>query len=154
MPILHTTHTLAGGATVRFLLKLGQADLIRRRHARMPIPGPESGIALLDPGAECSCVDPALIAKLSLPFSSSNLIVTPGWLSGLSSLGGAVPQISHEGGLEIVHPDPKQSLVIPILEIEAIPLSSFGIDAIIGRDVLASSVMVYDGPAGSVTLAY
>jgi hypothetical protein len=154
MPILHTIHTLAGGATVRFLLKLGQADLMRRRQARMPIPGPEAGIALLDPGAECTCVDPSLVAKLSLPFSSSNLLVTPGWHSGPAALGGAVPQISHEGGLEIIHPDSKQNLVVPVLEIEAISLSSFGIDAIIGRDILASCVMVYDGPAGSVTLAY
>jgi len=154
MPVLRVAHSLTGGAQVSMLVKLGQADLMRRRQARMPIPPPISAKALIDTGAECTCVDPVLIASLGLPVSSSGLVVTPGWLTGPASLGGAVPQIAHEAGLEIVHPDLKQNLVVPILEVQAVPLTGFGIDAILGRDVLAACVIVYDGPAGTVTLAY
>ena len=118
MPVLHAAHSLMGGACVSVLVKLGQADLMRRRQAGMPIPSPVAAKAMIDTGAECTCVDPAIIASLGLPVSSSGLVVTPGWLTGPSSLGGAVPQIAHEAGLEIVHPHPKQNLVVPILEIE------------------------------------
>ena|SRR5579871_2279641 len=155
MPIIHTTHQIVGGARVRIQITLGRADVRHRRQAGMAIPAPVPAIALLDIGAECTCVDPAIIAPLNLPVSSGGLIVTPGGVTGPAALGGASPRVTYEAGLVIPHgSDPKLNLVIPSLEIEAIPLTQFGIDALIGRDVLANCVLVYDGPAGTVTLAH
>jgi hypothetical protein len=67
-----------------------------------------------------------------------------------------MPSFSYEAGLVILHPvkKPPSNLVVPELVVDELPLAQFGIEAVIGRDVLASCVLVYDGPAGSVTLAY
>jgi hypothetical protein len=60
----------------------------------------------------------------------------------------------YQASLTIIHPARNADLVVPDLILETLPLQAFGIEAVIGRDVLASCVLVYDGPAGSATLAY
>ena len=80
----------------------------------------------------------------------------PGVGTGPAILGGALPNFSYEAGLVVLHPSNKRTLnlVVQQLVVEELPLAGLGYDAIIGRDVLASCVLIYDGPAGSVTLAY
>ncbi|MBA4062145.1 MAG: hypothetical protein C0501_00235 [Isosphaera sp.] len=70
------------------------------------------------------------------------------------AFGGAAVGTRHQAGLAVVHPAGRPDLVIPDIIVQALPLLSFGIEAVVGRDVLAGCVLVYDGPAGSATLAY
>lgn len=86
----------------------------------------------------------------------SGLTAAPGVGTGPAILGGALANFSYEAGLTILHPSNTRAknLDVQQLIVEELPLAGLGYDAIIGRDVLASCVLVYDGPAGSVTLAY
>ncbi len=40
------------------------------------------------------------------------------------------------------------------LEVESLPLAAFGSEAVLGRDILASCVLVYYGTTNAATLAY
>lgn len=60
----------------------------------------------------------------------------------------------YQAGLAIIHPAGQLDLIIPDTIVESLPLRSFGIEAVIGRDVLASCVLIYDGPVGSLTVTY
>jgi hypothetical protein len=109
-----------------------------------------STTGLIDTGAECTCVDPTVIQRLGLGWRGFGLAGAPG-------LGGMTGTTGYDVGLTLVHPsgDPALNLVIPELTVEELAqLSRFGVDVLIGRDVLGSCVLVYDGPGGSVTLAY
>jgi hypothetical protein len=130
--------------------------MLRRRRAHQPIPQPISVLALLDTGAERTCVDPTVVTRLGLPFSGTGLMGAPGVGVGPAVLGGSILGASYEAGLVILHPvtKPPSNLVVHELVVDELPLANFGIEAVIGRDVLALCILVYDGPAGSVTLAY
>lgn len=75
---------------------------------------------------------------------------------GPAVFGGSTFGFSYEAGLVILHPvtKPPSNLVVHELEVDELPLAAFGIEAVIGRDVLASCVLVYNGSTGSATFAY
>jgi hypothetical protein len=156
MPVLALTHSLAGGIRVQAQITISRPRLLHLRQTRQPIPPPVSVVALIDTGAERTCVDPAVISRLALPRRSPGFSGAPGVAVGPAIFGGASFGFSYEAGLVILHPvtKPPSNLVIHEIEVEELPLAAFGIEAVIGRDVLAACVLVYDGPAGSVTLAY
>jgi hypothetical protein len=135
---------------------LGRPDLLRRRQAHQPIPQPITVTALLDCGAESTCVDPGIVTRLNLPLCGSGFTIAPGVASGPMTIGGAIPHFSYEAGLVILHPtnQHKLNLVIPELTVDTLPLLSLGIEAVIGRDILSSCVLIINGPSGSATLAY
>jgi hypothetical protein len=62
----------------------------------------------------------------------------------------------YDVNLTIPHPfaPAAQQLVIPVLEVAEVSLNAHGCDALIGRDVLASCVLIYDGVGNSFTLTY
>ncbi len=96
------------------------------------------------------------MTRLALPYSGAGFSAAPGVTIGPAIFGGATFGLSYEAGLVILHPAvrPISHLVVHEFEVDALPLASFGIEAVIGRDVLASCVLVYDGTTGSATLAY
>lgn len=49
---------------------------------------------------------------------------------------------------------PQRFLSIPDLDLAEADLSSYGFSAILGRDVLAHCVLIYDGPAGGFSLCH
>ncbi len=156
MPILPIALTPGDGLRVQVQITLGRPELLRRRQARLPIPQPLSVIALLDTGAERTCIDPSVVTRLALPPSQPGFVLAPGTPGGLPVFGGSTFGFSSEAGLAILHPvtKPPSNLVVHELEVDELPLAAFGIEAVIGRDVLAACVLVYNGPAGSATLAY
>jgi hypothetical protein len=156
MPILTVPFVAGVGVRVRAQVTLGRPELLRRRQALQPIPPPFPVVALLDTGAERTCVDPAVVARPGLPHLGAVLTYAPGLGAGPAALGGATANFSYEAGLVLLHPvvKPPSNLVIPELVVDELPLAALGIEAVIGRDVLAGCVLVYDGPAGSATLAY
>jgi len=156
MPVLALPFTPKGGVRVQAQITISQTNLLHLRRTHQPIPQPVPVVALLDTGAERTCVDPAIVTRLRLPISGSGLSASPGVATGPAILGGSLPSFSYEAGLVILHPvtKPPSNLVVLDLIVDELPLAAFGIEAVIGRDVLASCVLVYDGPNGSATLAY
>lgn len=156
MPILHIPFIPGDGLRVQAQITLGRPEILRRRQARLAIPQPLSVVALLDTGAERTCVDPSVVARLGLPVTTSGFSASPGVGTGPVVFGGSSFTFGYEAGLVILHPvaKPPSSLIVPELKVDELPLAAFGIEAVIGRDVLASCVLVYDGPAASATLAY
>lgn len=154
MPILQIPFTPGDGLRVQAQITLGRPELQRRRQARLPLPQPLTVVALIDTGAERTCVDPSVVRRLSLPVANSGFSASPGVAVGPAIFGGASFGFTYEAGLVILHPitKPPSNLVVHELEVDELPLSAFGI--VIGRDVLASCVLVYNGPTASATLAY
>lgn len=140
---------------VRVRVGLDQSTILSLRQAGQAIPQPLIVDALIDTGAECCCVDPIVVARVGLPLYSFGFSAAPGSGSTpIPAFGGATVGTFHTASLTIVHPAQQADLVIPNIVVQALSLRSFGIEAVIGRDVLSQCVLVYDGPAGSVTLAY
>jgi hypothetical protein len=156
MPVLTIPVAAAAGVRVQAQISFGRPEILRGRRAMSPIPQPVSVVALLDTGAERTCVDPSVVTRLGLPVSGTGLSLAPGVGTGVPALGGSTVNFSYEAGLIILRPvtKPPSNLVIPELLVDELPLAAFGTEAVIGRDVLADCVLVYNGPAGSATLAH
>jgi hypothetical protein len=155
MPLLRLPVSVPDGARVRARVAIDRHTILQLRQAGQAVPQPIDADALLDPGAECTCVDPAVVAQVGLPPYAFTFTAAPGTGQAPIPLFGNVGvNTSHTAGIMILHPSGHvgQSLAVPDLIVQA--LRPMGFDALIGRDVLAACVLVYGGPAGSVTLAY
>ena len=114
------------------------------------VPTPQVGFALIDTGAASSCVDQPVLTKL-----------------GLNPIGNT--QVGTAGGLQ------QRSIYTAKLEFPASPLPSMwfshlvGVDlsslffggdrtkpivALIGRDFLQQTLLIYNGVSGSFTIAF
>ena len=155
MPVLTIPLGVRTGLRVQVRITLNRADLLALRHARRPVPQPVVVTALIDTGAERSCVDPAVAARAGLPLYGFGLTAAPGTsLPPIPALGGATANTIHQASLSIIHPARQGDLIVPEIIVQTMPLRAFGIEAVIGRDVLASCVLVYNGSTGSATFAY
>ncbi|MBX9584105.1 MAG: hypothetical protein K2X87_27715 [Gemmataceae bacterium] len=154
MPLIALRFTAHGGLRVRVRVALDRPTVLRLRQAGQAIPQPVDVDALIDPGAERTCVDPAVVARVGLPLYAFNFSSAPGTAQPVVPALGGVG--THTAGVTILHPTgvASQGLVVPELVVRTLPLRSLGLDALIGRDILARCVFGYDGPAGAATLAY
>jgi len=104
--------------------------------------------AVVDTGASCTCVDPAVIQKLRLTPSGTTPVHTP------STGGTPVSRNQFDVAIGIVM-DAGQvhvsSLIIPVVESD---LAGLGIQALLGRDVLDQGIFIYDGRRKVLTLAF
>lgn len=156
MPILVIPLVPGSGVVVQAQITISRPRLLYLRQTRQPVPPPLTVTALLDTGAERTCVDPSVVARLGLPQRTSGFTAAPGVGVGPAIFGGSSFTFSYEAGLVILHPvtKPPSNLIVHELEVDSLPLAAFGIEAVIGRDVLASCVLVYNGSTGSATFAY
>lgn len=140
------------GPVVNVLVGLNAADVRILRMAGRPVPQPLSLRALIDTGAEVSCVDAQAIAPLVL------LGVTPVRyvIANLPVAGGLLPAAEYTVSLSIVHPSGKSraNLVLPSQSIVELSLGQLGYQVLIGRDVLDRCLHIYNGPAQHLTLVY
>jgi hypothetical protein len=125
----------------------GQARQLRQ--AQRPVPPSLDAGALVDTGAEITCVDGALIQQLALPLAQLALANVP-------ALGGLRIGAHYHAGIVIVHPSgaPGTSLVVPDLLILEVPLAGLGYQVLIGRDVLARCDFLYRGRRQRFGLKY
>lgn len=148
MPIL-TQPIHADGAIVSLGVVLSGPRAAALKAAGMVLPAPALARALLDTGASSTVIDLTIVAKLGLTPTGTVPVHTP------STGGSPVVFEQYDVGLALIlgsgqiHVVP--SLVIPVI---AADLSSQGIQALIGRDMLREAVFVYNGDAGSFTLAF
>ena len=105
------------------------------------------GTFLIDTGASCTCIDPQLVAPLSL---------TPTGVVGMQTPSTAgISHNCHQYDVMLVIPNGTGSPFV----VEAIPviethLKSQGIDGLIGRDILQSCTLIYSGSLNLVMLSY
>ena len=104
-------------------------------------PPPKTGWGLIDTGASNTCVDDQLAQDLRLPVID---VVT-------------VSSASHESTQQNVYP---VQIAIPGLRLNlqapkaiGAALAAQGLAVLIGRDVLQRCIFIYNGPAGSITIA-
>lgn len=155
MPILTIQQGVRTGLRVQVRVTVGRAELFALRAAGRPLPPPVLVTAPIDTGVERSCIDPAVATRAALPVFAFGLAATSGAsFPFVPALGGSTANTIHQAGFAVLHPVRNSDLVVPELIVGTLPLRAFGIEAVIGRDVLASCVLVYDGPSASATLAY
>ncbi len=126
------------------------ATAVKRLRARMsPIPQPVSARALLDTGAEVTCLDTSRVRILKVPVRGPTLANIP-------AAGGLTLRPQHDTALTIVHPSGNAGdhLLISDLLIMEVPLAALGFQALLGRDVLARCRFIFNGPVDRFELAY
>jgi len=140
------------GAIVDVLLGLGAQYVQQLRNTGQPVPAPVSARALLDLGADAYCVDPLLLAPLvSLGLQQAGYVFT-----NLPAAGGVKPASEYFASLTIVHPSgvSRANLVLHNHLVVEQALGPLNYQVLIGRDVLDSCLLVYDGLGKRFTLAY
>jgi hypothetical protein len=137
------------GALVAVEIGLSRSEVQRLRNAARPVPAAVPLRALLDTGAECSCVDPQALTTLALPLKNIGMANIP-------AIGGLAPTFECVASLTVVHPsgDSRLNLVIHTLLLAEVSLAALGYEVLIGRDVLKRCRFLYDGPGDRFKLAY
>lgn len=107
----------------------------------VPIPQPKTGSALIDTGARFTAVDIDTLNELGIPPVSTIQVTTP---SGQATQGVFMCRIVFPGTNipQIDHP------------VTGSQIKTFGHIALIGRDILNSALLVYDGKHGMWTIAF
>lgn len=119
------------------------------RKAGKPIPPLVLGTFLVDTGASGTVVDPGLIAPLLLTPTGAVMVQTP------STNGQPVACHQYDVSLFIPPAKPqKTGFYVEATPVTESVLRPQGIDGLIGRDVLARCVLIYNGEDGHFTLGY
>ncbi len=116
--------------------------------AGLPVPTPLQVRALIDTGASCSAVDPSIIEKLQVPVTGTMQVLTPST--------GATPHVCNQHDMLLAILDAKGNPLYfgPSIPVMASALATQGIEALLGRDVLSLGILIYNGAAGTFTLAF
>ena len=137
----------ASGPVVDLVIGVSLPRARALRAAKQPIPSPVKIQGLIDTGASGTCVDPACIARLGLVPTGQAIIHTP------STGDRPHPCAQYDVSIVLLHPG--VTLTIPVVPvIEAALSRTQGFQALIGRDVLARCLFVYDGASETFSLAF
>jgi hypothetical protein len=133
------------------LVGLSRSAVRTLRQAHQPVPQPLEFSALIDTGAEITCVDSAVAAAIGLRHTAVAFA-----FANIPATGGQAPAPRYDVGLTVLHPSgaAQLHLVEKQLLVLEVPLAALGYEVLIGRDVLARCRFLYDGPAGRFRLAY
>jgi hypothetical protein len=150
-------HTFTGpitahGPMIEVLVGLATADVQTLLASGRPVPPPVRATAVIDTGAETTAFDPVALSALRTAGIPPARILT----THAPALGGTRPASEYAISLTVVHPSgtSRANLTLRALTILEVPLGVLGYQALIGRDVLARCLLIYDSPAGTFTLAY
>ena len=137
------------GCIVRIRVGLTSVEVLKRRRVGQVLPAPVELHALIDPGAEVSCVDPSAIRPIGPPAKTVIPTNAPS-VSGLSF------SVQRSVALTILDPQqaPRNNIFFPDATLTELSLNTVSLQALIGRELLAHGVFVFDGPAGQFTLTY
>jgi hypothetical protein len=148
MPTI-TASLLSEGALVDVLFGLPHTMVQTLRQQLQPIPQARQVRALIDTGAEATCLDPSVLRHLALPLDSLQLANMP-------AVAGLTLTKQYRASVTLLHSsgDARQHFVATELLICELPLGVLGYHAVIGRDMLDELRFVYDGPGKTFTLEY
>jgi hypothetical protein len=123
-----------------------------RRHALTlggaPVPNDVRVSAMVDTGASCTCVDPTVLLALGLSPTGTVPMLTP------STGPTPVDTEQFDVSLRIVSREPGDALVRPTIAVACSELLFQGFHVLLGRDILQSCLLTYDGLNGSFSFAY
>ncbi len=147
-----TVPILPEGVLVDVLIGLDAGKVQQLRQAGQPVPGPISATAIIDCGAQVTCLETRLLAQM---VAGCLAPVRHGFVN-VPAAGGVLPTSEYAVSLTIVPSSSKlrEQLVFRRLPIMEIALEKLGYQMLIGRDVLDQCLHVYNGPERSFTLAY
>ena len=123
-----------GGAIIATTIGWPQLMELAAMCDRLPRPEPVVSNGMVDTGASVTCVDEAIVKRLGLPPIGSTTVSTP---SGNNEVLQYVVDIRLDGS-QSRH----ETVVL------ALPLSTIGVGALIGRDLLSKLRFEYDGLTG------
>jgi len=132
---------LTNGPALTIEISVSDSHAAVLNQGSIPIPQPIPGSALIDTGARFTAIDIDALNQLGIPPISTIQVVTP---SGKDTQGVYMCQIDFPG------------TTIPSLQhsVTGSKISPFGHVALIGRDILNSALLVYDGKHGMWTIAF
>jgi hypothetical protein len=136
----------ADGPTLDLGVAVSSPRQVAMRQAGLAIPPPVVIRGLIDTGASCTCIDMSVISALQLQQTGTVPIHTPST--------GSSPHVCPQYDILLasfmennqVH---LLSLVIPVIGVD---FSNHTYKALVGRDVLARGMLVYNGGAQTFTL--
>jgi hypothetical protein len=130
------------GPTVPVAVGLTAQHMDVLQRLGQPIPNPISGFALIDTGASVCMLDDSIVNQLSIPPLGTRQIHSPA---------GPTQQYTYPASLSF----PGTTLPnIAFSDFISGPLLPTGIIALIGRNVLSSFVLNYNGPGGHISLSH
>ncbi|MGB8525089.1 MAG: aspartyl protease family protein, partial [Candidatus Acidiferrales bacterium] len=107
--------------------------------AKQPVPNRVQISAMIDTGASGTCIDPSILKALGLTPTGKATVNTP--------TTGATPEIKDQYDVSLTVPGAVAThapLFVPTLAVIEAELLFQGFHALIGRDVLATCVLVYN----------
>jgi len=136
---------LGAGPLLQVQVEVPQAPAAYLSGQGQPIPGPQSGWALIDTGATRTCVDKDVLTKLG---------VKPTGTVKTGTAAGQVEQLLYPAKLNF----PVAGFQIEFGSVIAVDLrgqtiAGANVVVLVGRDVLARCLLVYNGSAGMFSLA-
>jgi len=122
--------------------------MLRRRNGQV-VPSPIEVDALIDSGADISCVDPSVLVGLNPTVKT----VIPTNVPAISGLGYSSQYIVD---MTVLDPggNPINNLSFRDSTLTEINLNTIGIHALIGRDILSRCVFTFNGPTNTFSLNY
>lgn len=142
------------GCLVDIALHVGESRYRLLKQAGLPLPARFQGIGLTDPGASSTVIDQSVVSLLGL----QSIGVAPRF----TSTTGAIPHLCNVYDVSVWFPQPPTlvqaqpgahpiHLTLPVSEAD---FSVSGFHVLIGRDILARGVFIYNGLTGRFTLAF
>lgn len=129
----------------RIQVEIGIPEALARIYAEQnkPIPNPVTGFALVDTGASITAVDVSAVTSLNITPVAFTEVHTPStetpviqalYPVSFSFVGSGLPPLQYNSVL-------------------GSPLAAQGIIALIGRDILANCILIYNGKLGHFSLS-
>jgi hypothetical protein len=138
---------VAGGAVVDLLVGVSRMRREALQRVGFPIPARVPIRAVIDTGSSVTGIDPTVLQQLDIRPVGERAILTP-------STGHTPHRCNvYDVGLSLRHPDLELHFYTSFV-IESIFGRDEGVQALIGRDVLAHCLFVYDGQCGTFSLAF
>ena len=113
-------------------------------------PEPVKTQALVDTGASCTAIDPKVLVQLGVTPTGRVPVHTP-------STEATTPHEANQFDVSILIPGLTphvRPFVVPVLPVIEASLEHQGYQALVGRDILTSCLLVYEGQGGLFSLAF
>jgi hypothetical protein len=138
----------AAGPIINAIVSVSGPRILALQKAGQPVPPSIPVRALIDTGASSTCIDSSLVGPLGITPTGTIPIHTP--------TTGGVPHVANQYDVGLMIPGgptdpPLVQITLPVTDHA---LAVQGIQALIGRDVLAQCLLSYNGVMRLFTLAY